>query len=112
VEGEVILYADTITGSMDRAIKETDRRRKKQIEYNTKHNIVPTTIIKEIKDIIPTESILELESKPLPKDKTSLTSLIKNKEKDMREAAKMLDFETAAILRDEIAVLDKQRKKL
>jgi excinuclease ABC subunit B len=111
VDGRVILYADNVTGSMDKAIKETTRRRKIQIAYNQKHGITPQTIIKKIKDI--TES---LESE---RDKTvrnlvemdrqlygkKLSKLIKDKEKQMNQAVKDLDFETAAILRDEIKLL-------
>ncbi len=110
-EGEVLIYADNITGSIERAVKETDRRRKLQITYNKKHNITPKTIVKEIKDILPTEEILDLETKPLPKSKTTLEKLIKQKEREMKEAAERLDFELAVILRDEIRVLSKKIKK-
>jgi excinuclease ABC subunit B len=113
VLGRVVLYADTMTGSMERAIGETNRRRALQIAYNQKHNITPKTIIKKIKDI--TE---ELESKhqkavkrELALDKNlygkGLAKLIKQKEKQMNASVKVLDFETAAILRDEIKELQK-----
>ena len=110
VHGEVVLYADGTTGSMERAISETERRRKTQIEYNIKHHITPKTIKKEIKDILPTgnaEEILKLEEINI--ENKNLPELIKEKEDAMREAAKNLDFETAMILRDEIKILKKKK---
>ena len=143
-EGRVILYADVVTGSMERALKETIRRRNIQIAYNKKHGITPKTIIKKIKDIteemesehgkiVNSELKLDLEifkhsyAKEFAKEKrnrkipnTSLgqsylsdeeignliyEKIIKMKEKEMSKAVKELDFETAAILRDEIVVL-------
>lgn len=109
--GRVILYADVMTGSMDRAIGETNRRRKIQEDYNKKHGITPTTIEKNIKDI--TEEIQSDHAKAvnveLAIDKKLFAKnpdkLIKLKEKAMKEAVKALDFETAAILRDELKVL-------
>ena len=112
VLGEVIMYADNVTGSLERAIGETERRRNIQIEYNKLNNITPKTIIKTIHDILPIEEILNLEAKPLPKTKTSLLSLIAEKEKEMKLVAKELDFELAAILRDEISELMKRINKL
>ena len=106
VNGEVLMYADVITGSISRAVKETDRRRKLQLEYNTKHHITPRTIIKAITDMLPsTDEVLKLETMPLPDDKRELQRFIKSKELEMREAAQRLDFELATILRDEIRVL-------
>src|SRR6056297_1047692 len=101
VKGKVILYADKKTKSLKQAIKETERRREKQIDYNKKHNITPKTIIKDISDIVPIEvdEVLSIESKPLPDNK---------KQKEMRKAAQDLDFELAAILRDEIKKLSKK----
>ncbi len=110
VDGEVLIYADQMTGSIKQAVKETERRRKLQMAYNEKHDITPKTIEKEIKDILPTEEILNLETKPLPKSKTTLEKLIKQKEREMKEAAEHLDFELAAILRDEIRILSKKAK--
>ena len=111
VYGRVILYADKITGSMSAAIGETDRRRKVQVAYNNKHGITPTTIIKTIKDI--TESLESKHDKTvrslLDMDKSLFAknpkALIKEKERQMNDAVKVLDFETAAILRDEIKAL-------
>jgi excinuclease ABC subunit B len=111
VEGKVVLYADKITGSLKRAVTETRRRRKIQLEYNEKHNITPQTISKKINDI--TDQIrserekaaannleIELQSK-------KRRQLIKEKNIKMKEAVKIMDFETAAILRDEIKILEK-----
>jgi excinuclease ABC subunit B len=110
-DGRVILYADVMTGSLERAIGETNRRRTLQIAYNTKHGITPTTIIKNIKDI--TESMLTDHDKAVSEElqmdakvfAKNPDKLVKLKEKQMKEAVKALDFETAAILRDEIKVL-------
>jgi excinuclease ABC subunit B len=110
-EGRVILYGDIITDSMKYALDETARRRNIQLAYNKKHGITPKTIIKKIKDI--TEELesehgkavnaeLVLDFKILNK---SLPEIIKIKEREMNKAVKELDFETAAILRDEISVL-------
>ena len=111
VNGEVLMYADNITGSISRAVGETERRRKIQVAHNKKHHITPTTVYKEIKDILPAEKVLSLEMMPIPKSKKGLEALIKDKEREMREAAKALDFELAAILRDELRILMKQNKK-
>jgi len=105
VEGEVLIYADKITGSIERAVEETERRRGLQLEYNKKHGITPKTIEKEITDIIPTKEVLEIETGPLPQNKEAMTRFIKSKEKEMRKAAKELNFELATILRDEIKQL-------
>ncbi|MFH1246150.1 MAG: excinuclease ABC subunit UvrB [Candidatus Liptonbacteria bacterium] len=111
VRGEVLIYADNITGSIKRAVSETERRRKLQLAYNEKHGIVPTTIIKEIRDILPVEEVLALEMKPVPKSRRGIEELMKDKEREMKEAAKRLDFELAAILRDEIGALAKELRK-
>ncbi len=110
VRGEVLIYADKITGSIERAVGETERRRKIQTAYNEKHGITPRTIIRPITNILP-DDILELELKPVIKSKTEMEKLLKLKEKEMKEAAKNLDFELAAILRDEIKELIKRTKK-
>jgi excinuclease ABC subunit B len=116
VNGRVILYADNTTGSMQSAIDETNRRRKIQMAYNKKHNITPKTIKKAIKDI--TEQMRSEHQKTVSKlveiDKEMYAkrpkTLIKEKKKLMNDAVKQLDFETAAILRDEIRVLEKTKK--
>src|SRR5258708_1586477 len=111
VEGEVVMYADQITGSIERAVKETDRRRKIQLAYNKEHGITPTTIIKKISDILPNvDDILKLETAPVPRSKTALQKLIAEKEREMREAAKLLNFELAGILRDELKELAKKAR--
>ena len=155
-EGRVILYADHITGSMERALKETIRRRNTQIAYNKKHGITPKTILKNIKDIteemesehgkaVNAELSLDLEvfkkayAKELKLDKSKITKkkdkkgenitevklhmsddersnlvyekIIKIKEREMSSAVRELDFETAAILRDEIEVLRRRLEK-
>ncbi|HVN26722.1 MAG TPA: excinuclease ABC subunit UvrB [Candidatus Paceibacterota bacterium] len=105
-QGEVLMYADQVTGSIERAAKETDRRRTLQLAYNAEHGITPTTIIKKISDILPdVDEILKLETRPVPKSRTALARLIADKQREMRDAAKALDFELAAILRDEIKEL-------
>ncbi len=118
VRGEVILYADQITGSMSRAIAETDRRRAKQQAYNVAHGITPRTVEKAVKDIMAgiesdaekrAAKILELEAKA-EKDKP-LEAIIAEKEKAMRQAAKDLEFELAAVLRDEIRLLRQSAEK-
>lgn len=108
VSGEVLMYADNITGSMERAIRETKRRRTIQLEYNKKHHITPTTIKKEIKDILPIDKIEHIEFSAMPKSKKVLDTLIKEKEKEMREAAEELNFELATILREEIKALSQK----
>jgi excinuclease ABC subunit B len=111
VEGEVVMYADNITGSIERAIGETDRRRAIQVAYNKEHHITPRTIVRKISDILPSidiDEILKLETMPIPRSKTALQRLIAEKERDMRTAAKELNFELAGILRDEIRELNKK----
>ena len=114
LEAEVIMYADNMTGSMDGAIKEVERRREIQIAYNKKHHITPKGIEKSVRAKLVEEQIekeemnylLTLSKKEviLPDEKEKL---IKNLTKEMRKAAKELDFETATILRDQIGLLKK-----
>ncbi len=113
--GRVILYADNITGSMERAIGETNRRRAIQETYNTKHGITPTTIKKKIHDImehLETEHMkavranILIDKEVFAKHPAQLAKVLRTKEKQMNAAVKILDFESAAILRDEIKELE------
>lgn len=120
-ESKVILYADRITGSMERAMRETSRRREKQIAYNLANNITPTTIKSEIKDVMEavygeaathnyrTSNDANKSIKPRPENKhgDNLRAVITGLEKKMRAAAEELEFEEAAKLRDEIHALEK-----
>ncbi len=131
VEGQVIMYADNITNSMQQAIDETERRRKKQTAYNQKHNITPQTIIKEIREINPTvqkkteeviaEPALVAEGRAAytvtpqtsmaqPRSSDDLKRMIADLEKQMKAAAAELEFEKAAQYRDQIETLKKQAK--
>ncbi|MFA6341198.1 MAG: helicase-related protein, partial [Candidatus Paceibacterota bacterium] len=115
--GRVVLYADRMTGSMERAIGETNRRREKQVAYNTKHGITPKTIVKKIHDITEhmrsdhDRAVIELVRIDEQMMIKSPAKLIKQKEIQMNAAVKILDFETAAILRDEIGVLRGRTEK-
>ena len=145
-EGKVILYADNLTGSLERALEETNRRRDKQVSYNKKHGLTPKTITKKIKDIteelesehgkiVNAELALDVEifkraykkelkktSRPGALGSITLSDeeremfvynkIIKIKEREMNQAVKELDFETAAILRDEIVVLKTKTEKI
>ena len=102
--GKVIMYGDTVTGSMQRAIDETMRRRTLQAKYNEEHGIVPKTIIKDVADLLEiSKDATEVKNEKLTK--TEREKLIKKLEQDMREASKLLEFEYAAILRDRIIEL-------
>src|SRR5574344_3133456 len=100
VNGRVIMYADIISDSMKRAIDETNRRRKIQEEYNKEHGITPKTIVKEIRDVITNseEKIVDKNKKKMTKKEKE--GIIDNIEQEMKEAAKMLDFERATELRN------------
>lgn len=104
-EGKVIMYADTVTPSMERAIDETYRRRKIQIEYNEKHGIIPKTIKKGVRDVIEISSKEKTGKIKKRLSKQERESLIKKLSVEMREAAKVLEFEHAAYLRDKIMEL-------
>jgi len=112
-EGRVIMYADTITGSMERAINETNRRRKIQQQYNQEHNITPKTIKKEIRDIISiskaaeSKGTYELDKDPESMNYDEINKLIIKLSSDMKKAAADLQFEKAAELRDELIKLKK-----
>jgi excinuclease ABC subunit B len=113
--GQVIMYADNMTGSMQRAIDETNRRRVKQVAYNEAHGITPYTVIKAVRDVLEAKKVAEAKSyykvatnkapETLPLDQ--MMSAIADMEKDMKTAARALDFEHAAQLRDEIGRLKK-----
>jgi excinuclease ABC subunit B len=121
VEGRAILFADTETGSMQRALGETRRRRKAQAAHNAEHGIEPATIVKDLQS--PLLAMAELDyygpgSRPLrvadgsgeaPDDEVSLNKLIAELEKRMRTAAKALEFEEAARLRDRLKELRRQQ---
>ena len=125
VEGKVIMYADKITNSMAKTIKETNRRRKIQLEYNKKHNITPKTIFKSRDEILSSTSIAELRKKE-PEHEAAFAKvaepvlrymtndqkldLISQLEEEMLTAAKDLEFERAASLRDEVDKLKKMLK--
>ena len=111
-DGHVIMYADTITGSMNRAITETERRRAIQMKYNEEHGIVPQTIKKKVRDLISISKKIEEDSSKIIKDAESMSeaelkAVIKELTKKMNQAAVELNFETAAKLRDEIIELKK-----
>ena len=122
VNGRVVLYADNITKSIEKAVSETARRREIQLEYNKEHGITPKTIEKSIKNILEqfgltskqlkskkrNEKILEIDLKG---DDRPLKEILKDKKLKMKEAADKLEFELAAILRDEINQLEKEVKK-
>ncbi len=109
VDGQVIMYADTVTPSMERAISETERRRAIQRKYNEDNGVTPTSIVKEVREV------LEISSKEKAKlDGRNLTKqerfdLIARLKKEMKHAASLLEFEYAAQLRDKIAKLEKMR---
>jgi excinuclease ABC subunit B len=113
IDGHVIMYADTVTGSMQRAIDEVNRRRRIQEEYNAEHNITPQGIKKAIKDI--TERVRvgvaaepKMEYTAIPRTKEDIARLIKELEKQMKTLAKNMEFEKAALLRDRIVELRRE----
>ncbi len=104
--GRVIMYADQVTASMENAIRETERRRTIQAEYNTKHNITPQSIEKEIHEVLEIGALPSTPSRrKLKLSMDEKQRMIKDLEKQMQEAARMLEFEYAAMLRDKIASL-------
>ncbi|MFM7322697.1 MAG: excinuclease ABC subunit UvrB [Armatimonadota bacterium] len=115
VGGQVIMYADTVTGSMQRAIDETSRRRALQVAYNEKHGITPYTVRKAVRDVLESKRVAEAKSyykvatsrapENLPLEE--LMSALVDMEREMKKAARDLDFEHAATLRDEMARLKK-----
>jgi excinuclease ABC subunit B len=116
VQGRVILYADRVTGSMERAMSETSRRREKQLAYNKEHNITPETIVSAIKDILSSVYEKDYYTIPVPMvgeggevmqglDPETIPNLIVKLEKEMRHAAQKLEFERAGELRDQVSRL-------
>jgi len=113
INGRVILYGDTITGSMARALEESSRRREKQLEYNEKNNITPTTVKKAIREGIESYAKakeLVCEATGQDEDTCEVLELIADLEKDMELAARNLNFERAAVLRDQVFKLKKRYK--
>jgi len=115
VGGQVIMYADNITGSMQRAIDETDRRRAIQVAYNEQHGITPQTVDKAIREVLESRKIAESKSfynvshskDPATMPLDQLMSALADIEREMKQAAKSLEFERAAQLRDELKELKK-----
>lgn len=114
-EGRVIMYADRITESMRKAMNETNRRRTKQVSYNTEHGIIPTTIKKGVRDVIEATKVAEdvpayvTSRNVMEMDKNEVARVIEVLTKEMKEAAKLLQFERAAKMRDRIIELSKKR---
>lgn len=111
IRGKVIMYADTVTKSMKAAMDEVDRRRKYQVEYNKKHHIIPRSIEKALRERL-IEKVEELEDELGKKDLTvedipvkEREKMVRNLKEQMRQAAELLDFEQAAIIRDQIKEL-------
>lgn len=118
IRGRVILYADNVTGSMKRALQETSRRRDKQVAYNEKHGITPQTIVKAIRDFRDVlgissskKDVKEMLKLELGAETHDLQTVLKKKDEEMKQAAKDLEFELAAILRDEISEIVNEIKK-
>ena len=114
VNGKAIMYADKITASMQKTIDETTYRRSKQMAYNEKHNITPTGLVKKIGNDLVKPTYDELQKEAIAKaaeakvkysSKADIEKMIRDKRKEMEQAAKNLDFISAARLRDEINVL-------
>ena len=106
--GEVIMYADTISDAMNKAITETKRRREIQEEYNKEHHIKPTTIVKAIKEVVSNETINKTKKPKMSKKEKE--NILMTLEQEMKEAAKNLDFERAMELRDIIFEMKKKEK--
>jgi len=116
INGTVILYCENITGSIRRAVKETNRRRKIQLEYNRKYQITPKTITKTVEEFAIINNLNNFDNFSTVNEehekylsKSNLWLLIKSLEKEMKQAAKNLDFERAALLRDEIRRLKREK---
>lgn len=119
VNGQVVLYADNMTGSLKRAMAETERRREIQMAHNREHGITPRSTKREVSDIremlgaeIEEPDISDVLDIELAAEPHELEEVIEEKKYDMSQAAQNLDFETAAILRDEIEALEKELKQM
>jgi excinuclease ABC subunit B len=115
VGGKVIMYADSVTAAMRDAINETERRRKRQLEYNRKYGIEPQSIVKSVDQVMRTTAVADSrEFKKIGEDQEEYSTsidgmeLLVKYEKEMREAASLLEFERAAALRDRIRILKKE----
>jgi len=118
IEGEVVMYADHLTESMQKAIQETERRREAQRRFNDEHGIIPASIVKSVQDVLRTTTVADVKQTVVAEkrerylagelDREEMLSLL---EKEMKEAAKALDFEKAALLRDELLTLRSQEDK-
>ena len=116
-EGHVIMYADTITDSMQAALNETNRRREIQMKYNEEHGITPQTIKKAVRDLISiskeiAKEEVRFEKDPESMDRKELERLVADVQKKMQKAAADLNFETAAELRDKMIELKKRLQDL
>lgn len=107
-EGQVILYADSVTDSMERALRETNRRREIQMAYNKEHGIIPKTIVKSVAEIIEISAKDTIDKKGKRLSRMEKEKLIKAYTAEMKEAAKLLEFEQAAFLRDKIRKLQEE----
>ena len=111
ISGQVIMYADTITGSLKRAIDETNRRRNLQMEYNKKNNITPRSIEKAIREgieMLDEARDVEMKAVGIPSDGYEFEKAIEDLEYEMDLAARNLQFEKAVVIRDQIAALKKK----
>lgn len=113
VKGRVVMYADSVTGSMRRAIRETDRRRTKQEEHNKRHGITPSTVEKAVRDIIQSQRPVESQGKYYWADtdikdvpRKAIPQVVARMKKEMKQASRDLEFERAALLRDMIFELE------
>ncbi len=112
VRGRVVLYADQITGSMRRALDETERRRVKQLAYNEKHGITPASIKKKVASILPEEETMPTEDLAAPLKLEDLPVMIRDRETHMKTLARELRFEEAALVRDEVIQLRRLQRQL
>ncbi len=111
VNGKVIMYADELTESMEKAISETNRRRKIQMEYNEKHNITPKTINKSIRDSIKATILTDVKEDVDLNNEESILDIINKLTEEMLKYAQEMEFEKAAELRDKIKELEKLLKE-